>query len=271
MFASLCPHIYARISKTIITPLDNPNHTDHRLEKLPFEKWRYWILFAEESLREIDKLQHAANLIHNDLSFGYTVFEEGSYKGGSTGNAYELSHYFGDAISLLMESPKTLKTEELELIGKYHNLINSLDPEFQPIYRVLQSFQHLKYIPDFSDLKIIGYFSIIESLITHPPKILGSEDSITHQIKTKIPLLQRRFDRVIDYSEFFREAKEEKIWTKLYEYRSRVAHGGELDFKKSLRILKSHQAVQGFLKEITKLLIISSLRDPGFIFDLQRC
>jgi hypothetical protein len=108
-------------------------------------------------------------------------------------------------------------------------------------------------------------------LITHNPKLEDRGDSITHQMKSKIPLLSHRFDRPLDYS-IFQDANKEKIWSALYKYRSAIAHGGVPDFEdKELRVLKDSSNAKIFLKETVKALLRHCLKEPELFRDLREC
>ncbi len=129
---------------------------------------------------------------------------------------------------------------------------------------------HLKQLPHGSPLRVVGYFGILESLLTHPPKPTDPYDSITRQVKKKLALLDRRFVRAIDYNGFG-EVNPEKVWTKMYAYRSVVAHGGMPDFTGELAALKSPKQALKLLKETTKALIRHTLSEPQLIVDLREC
>jgi hypothetical protein len=73
----------------------------------------------------------------------------------------------------------------------------------------------LKALPQHSGLKFLGYFGILESLLTHPPKPSDPCDSSTRQVRTKIALLDNRFNQKIDYSDFS-GASAQTVWTKMF-------------------------------------------------------
>lgn len=121
-------------------------------------------------------------------------------------------------------------------------------------------------------LKTLSYFSIIECLLTHQPKPSDTMDSLTRQITYKMLLLSKRFERELVYKTHFPSSTEpEKVWRMLYQYRSVIAHGGEVDFGKTFSTLVSRDKVTDFLKEGLKLLLLYSLKEPEFLADLQKC
>jgi hypothetical protein len=114
----------------------------------------------------------------------------------------------------------------------------------------------------------LGVFAVIESLLTHDPQ--GSHDSLTHQIKGKMALLEKRFHNPLDYS-CFASAKSETIWGKLYSYRSAIAHGDTPDFKGTLSVLKDQMTAVSFLDSAAKALLRHALEEPELILDLRPC
>src|SRR5690606_9213645 len=101
----------------------------------------------------------------------------------------------------------------------------------------------------------------------HKPGNKEIGDSLCHQITTKVPLLSRRFDNPLDYSEF--KSKESTVWNKLYEFRSSIAHGDEPDFSSKLAALKSAQVAERFLHEATRKLLAHALEEPALYDSLK--
>ena len=91
----------------------------------------------------------------------------------------------------------------------------------------------LKALPNYSPLRFLGYFAILESLLTHAPKPSDPYSSITRQVQKKLILLDHRWTHKINYGPFG-EAKPEKVWSTMYGYRSLIAHGGQPDFSGEL-------------------------------------
>ena len=57
----------------------------------------------------------------------------------------------------------------------------------------------------------------------------------------------------------------------MYEYRSRLAHGGEGDFSGKLQVLGSPDRALELLKQTVKTAIRQALIEPQLIFDLRNC
>jgi hypothetical protein len=116
----------------------------------------------------------------------------------------------------------------------------------------------------------LGYFAILESILTHNPIPTDPYDSITRQVKKKLALLNNRWSEKIDYSVFGGVAAE-KLWTKMYAYRSSLAHGGKADFARDLRLLGSHFQALNLIKGTVKKIIRHSLDESQLLVDLRDC
>jgi hypothetical protein len=76
----------------------------------------------------------------------------------------------------------------------------------------------------------------------------------------------------LDYSFFPQLNTGDKIWRTLYELRSRIAHGGKVDFADNkLKHLKDMHAAVTFLYTSAKALLRLALKEPELIQDLQHC
>jgi len=266
--------------------------------QLTQQDWKYWIIVSKDRKSDKNrrnifyKIEHSLSMLSNDLELGPVFFDP-------SGNRYEwnlryIYNYFLDYP--YGRRPATqITSKDIEEIGPIYNLFNDFfdkmyldkflikggkmvkikddyQDNFQHIDQAVHRFLQLRVLPRYSGLTIIGLFSIIESLITHKPT-QNLHDSLKHQIKTKIPLLNRRFQRTLDYGRYFNSAKEETIWSKLYDFRSKIVHDGSEDIEKDkdLKILTNLVSVTDFLKEAVKLLILLALKEPEFITDLKKC
>lgn len=254
-------------NRAVRQPPVNPNSVSWHYEPLSIEQWNYWIIEYEGWGDEIQPLQHAADLLDNDLEFGFRFH---GTKSGYDIVYNERANVFYSKISEL-EEPLPFTTEHVEELRTNYDLIKQVAQDYPHVAHSLHNYSDSKTLPARSGLIVIAYFSIIESLITHQPKLTESLDSLTHQIRTKIPLLSKRFHRPLPCSTHFPGEKDDKIWKVLYAYRNDIAHGREPDFKSKLRVLKNHTTVSSFLNDTVKLLLRFTLNDPVFIGDLQKC
>ena len=247
-----------------VTELDENRKEGHLL---PPNEWRYYVISFSPTNNKLRDLEYAANLLKNDISLGYIFFASGiGY------DMAQISTFFGDRHGQ-MEIPKPIADDELGQITTNYGLITGLDKTRYPnVSRAVADFHQTKAITNRSTLKVLSYFSIIECLLTHPPLPADRTDSVTRQITSKICLLSKRFQRELQYESFFPNIVEpEKVWKRLYTYRSLLAHGGDIDFHQKFSALISTDNIRFFLVETLKLLILYALKEPEFLADLQKC
>ena len=245
----------------------------HR-ELLPPEKWKYWVIAFNGSNFQIRDLEYAAQLIEHDLDFGFELFfNDENQEGEWAGNSYLPMHLVERYNSPEEANLNAVKVSSFELnqLANNYDKIKSLPKRFSFIDHSIKNFFEIKKLPKRSDLRVVGYFSIIEALITHDPRLNESLDSIGHQVRNKIVLLKKKFSRQISEDTYFLHAKVDKIWQQLYSYRSCVAHGNIPDFKTKFQILKDRENVNRFLKEIIKELLVLAFNEPEFFEDLKNC
>jgi hypothetical protein len=240
------------------------------------ENWRYWVIAIEGHYNQIEPLKRATSLLKNDLELGITFFRDFLPTSSTGGFAYGfdwsslVSYYLQNAPG--PQPVVTLSRAELDEIQRNHALITSALPQYEHIEKSFERFRVLKSLPRESELTVIGLFSIIESLISHAPDPKDPNDSLTRQIREKMKLVSKRFDRSLDYGAYFDpSAKDETIWTKLYTYRSRIVHGSHTEFNGDLHVLRNKESTLAFLKETVKLLLLLSLKEPVLLTDLKAC
>lgn len=244
-------------------------------ENLGRDKWKYWVIVSEAIN---DRIFHGIELVGHMLpaafDIGFVLFYDlPDMQGDVTGlrpmpiHIIERYSSFEQAYS----NAEVLRRDQIEGLKDLYQLLISLPSDYNFISKALNNFSNLQRIPDSSELKIVGYFSIIESLITHPPRLTESLDSINHQIKNKLILLRKKYSRQISLNQYFQVAPEKTIWGKLYSYRSDVAHGGDVSFETKYQILKSRESVITFLRDNIKELLLLAFRDPVFISDFREC
>lgn len=246
---------------------------------LPRDQWRYWVIAYEEQNLGYPKLVNAAKLLETDFELGLEVyFPEADQRGMPSG--CRLPHADFDPLDRdfaeMFEPPRTLTVDSIaeipKLIAKIQETSERL-PFFQNALRTFILVDSRLALPDF---RIVGFFSVIEALITHKPRAAETLDSISHQVVNKAILLCKRFKRRIDPIQFFALNKtdytEEKVWKALYSLRSCIAHGDTPDLqKKDFRIFKNRQAPPRFLREVIKELLILALNEPSLVQDLRNC
>jgi hypothetical protein len=149
-------------------------------------------------------------------------------------------------------------------LATHDNGILDLDKIFRLIFQ-------LKDLPRFSPLQILGYFAVLESILTHAPNPEDRYDSITRQIKQKLALLNKRWNPPLDYSAF-PKLSHDKVWSKMYAYRSAIAHGSTPNFAAGdLSALGKAENANLLISAAVRKTICHALEEPQLIADLQNC
>lgn len=259
-----------------ISPYENnahtsPDRTRRHFEKLPQESWRYWIIEFDGTNSELQELQFACALVPNDIELGFWFISHEPFIGSGLGwDPSSIHTFLHSHITGFMEA-KQIDKSDLDQIRRNYEEIKKLSPDYVHIRRALLRYDQLRWLPRGSEMVVIGLFSIIESLISHAPKLTDSADSLSHQLRTKLPLLRKRFVDSLDHSSQFPGIKEENLWKKLYAYRSKIVHGEGSQMSGDLTSLGNVASVITFLRETSKRLLQLSLREPQFMTDLKKC
>jgi len=94
----------------------------------------------------------------------------------------------------------------------------------------ITEFMDLDRLPDYSLLKHLGYFSILEGLLSHAPAPKDPYDSIARQLERNLKLVTYELKKEgIELGlDCFGATSIKKIVSALYSYRSSIAHGGKV-------------------------------------------
>jgi len=255
----------------ILAVLGNkPGNISYKHNALATDEWHYWIIQVQGTNSELQELSYALALMENDIELGFFVISTGTLGDGFVWHSQHLHTFFND-YELQASSPKEITDVDLKLAEDCYSKLKSIPKEYPHIKRAFQLFDMLRCIPMTSELTVIGLFAVIESLLTHAPNDKDPADSLVRQIKHKIPLVRKRCRRTIDHKTIFNNIKEDKLWEKLYAYRSKVVHGESVTLSQNLSVLKDQKTIVKFLREMVKLLLIGSLDEPILMSDLKEC
>ena len=191
---------------------------------------KYYVIAFRGPNTVVADLQVTFAISPIELEIGFTVTQYGA----SSGTHWQAAHLsnalhrasLGRGFLVNIEAAGVAQIRDL-----HHRLWSGDDPRILPVRRVASEVAALKALPDSSRLSILGYFAALESILTHQPKPSDPYDSITRQIKKKLQLLDNRWPRPLDYAPFG-TVDRGKLWGAMYAYRSAIAHGSEIDFKK---------------------------------------
>jgi hypothetical protein len=216
-------------------------------------------------------LFRAANLVEPGLNAFAQIYTTKEFGSGT------VTGWGGDSVQALTayEIPQSQLLQTLdeaavaELIDAHRCLI-ALDKSKHPgIERSVETLQRLRRISRGTDLRILGLFAILEMLLTHNPNDKEIGDSLSHQISTKIPLLSARFSSPLDYCCFEAGATEATIWKRLYEYRSKIAHGDSAEINGRLSVLRSREVAASFLERAVRCVVRHALNEPTLVDALK--
>ena len=242
----------------------------------PANQWRYFVIELDLAFEDFDLLEQASTIARCGLEIGFAVSRTTFEKLELAASIYRPPQLFQSltALSEVHHSEigggKTIAKSDGKDVAEIYARLKLHDHSLLDLRRILIQLLELKDLPHFSPLQILGYFAILESILTHQPNPEDRYDSITRQITQKLALLDRRWQPPLNYADFG-AAKHETIWSKMYAYRSAIAHGTAPDFSSKLSILKSAECANLLIKETVKQVIRHSLVEPTLIADLHNC
>ena len=187
------------------------------------DEWRYHVIEFKGSSDQVYKFAKASVLTENRLALGPVLASAGAGLSiEATGELVRIwnEHRRGRASLLVLDSAAI---EDLRLVFEK---LDAMRHDIANLKDAMQRFSQLDSIPEHSLMRFLGYVSVLESLITHPPKHSDPYDSLTRQVRQKMLLLGSRSKLRIPYEVLDDHANPSTLWTKIYSYRSDVAHGG---------------------------------------------
>lgn len=230
-------------------------------------EWRYFVISSTGSAQVPYELSLAFELVRAELEVGI-AFHTTPIQGFGW-NPARLVHFLEGVLwdsSFFIE----VSASDAEEIQAIRSQLQNHDATLLDVRSLTGQLAQLKAFPHSSPLRFLGYFAILESILTHAPKPSDPYDSITRQVMRKLALLNHRFPRGMDYSAFG-GAPEETVWKRMYGYRSQLAHGGQPQFTGEFQVLVSHNAALKLIKEAVKATIRHALSEPQLLVDLREC
>jgi hypothetical protein len=240
---------------------------------VPREQWRYHVVTHERVSQENRDIVTALEIGSPSIWCAYyrqtdQAFGRGVLDGGWDDPIAAHTHYQSFSF---MVPPVVVDQAFVERAERTFTNLRRLDKEqFPEIERALSTVVELRrFVHFFSPIRVLSLFAILEMLLTHQPR-LETDDSITHQLTTKIDFLSPRLIEPLDYTALG-TAPAQKIWKALYAYRSALAHGRQVNFKTApdLRILGDERRAREFLDDSVRRLIRHALSDPVVFRDIR--
>jgi hypothetical protein len=240
-------------------------------------EWRYFIIEFDGDDSGIRSLEQAEDLLcgrHFELGLVHLTAEGSDWivgRGIRTPPS-DLPMDERGPLQLDVKEPDLLALREVQGQLAEH------DHEVVDLRGVLRELYELRMVDPRARLRFLAYFAVLESVLTHKPKPEDRYDSITRQVKAKMRLIANRTRFSPTYVQHFGDAQD-KIWDKLYEYRSAIAHGGYTDLTSGagrkidgkLSALRSHDNAMAFLIKATSCVLRFALTEPELLRDLHNC
>ena len=239
---------------------------------LPADQWRYFVIEFQGSNATIAGIERALCIAPLELKIGFTLLHEALPGTGAPVLLYHVGRLFSQLQSLENTTLPffDVTSAVAKNIGLLYEQLKNSSQTLVNLARFTQQMLELDALPSTSSLLFLGYFAVLESLLTHQPNPKDTIDSITRQVKRKIILLDNRWQPRIDYSQF-PNSTPDKVWSLMYSYRSCLAHGGEPDFKKELQLLLDSGCALKLLRQTVKSILRQALAEPQLIVDLRNC
>jgi hypothetical protein len=252
------------------TKKESDDHTSYPV--LPKEEWRYFVIDFEGSNLEIAEFEQTLSVADVELKLGFTVLKEAFVGTNIPTLLFDPARLFSQVqrtvrgdLQFVVMNPSIASD-----ISALDQTIKAYDAKVINIERLSKQLLELDALPYASPLLFLGYFAILESLLTHQPDAKDTIDSITRQVKRKLMLLDNRWKPPLDYAPF-KGGTPESVWNKMYAYRSALAHGSEPDFKGNLNLLGDHRAALSLLRQAVKSVLRQAVAEPLLIRDLRDC
>jgi hypothetical protein len=233
----------------------------------PRHLWNYCIVHFDGDDEDLAKLEYALDFIYFAPVLAISLFESG----GLAWNSRYLGHGLMQRLLHWASTAHEFKFPA-NVLPTVRAIYSSLKPLAQDdsLLRPFRRFHLLKHLPVDSDAHVLGLFSVIEMILTHKPSE-NLHDSLRHQVSTKMELLSKRFMKNELYDLFPKVGRAE-LWKALYDWRSLIAHGEDVDFKKgTLQKLETSEKARVFLDLSVRLLLKTWIDERELVLDLKRC
>lgn len=242
-------------------------------EKLPVDQWRYFVIsFPAYPDATVCAIERALSLATPDVRLGFSVIKAQYKELTMPALSFEPARLFQQIQRVRTGSLRFVDVNESD-VGGFVTLctqISNFKHDCVDMDSLIGQVIDLEALPERSPLVFLGYFALLESILTHQPKKSDTIDSITRQIIRKTALLDNRWQPRLDYSDF-NGARPETVWSAMYNYRSCLAHGGRPDFAKDLKVLSDRWNALRLLKDTLKATVRQVLAEPQLVVDLRNC
>lgn len=247
-----------------------PGSVSYSTTDLPKDEWRYHVITFEGTNAKLHDFVDASVLTRSRLELGPMVFAMPGLKSPGFGGGTALGRLW-EELAYSDEPFLTLNTTELDDLKLVYQKVGDIENNRVELRDTMKRFAQLDGISKSSPLRFLGYVSILESMITHAPDPKDPYDTLTRQVRQKMLLVGRRCLIPVPYEIFGTGTEPDTLWTRLYEYRSAIAHGATANFSGRLQCLKNPAAALDFISSATVAVMRQALEEPDLIADLRAC
>lgn len=203
-------------STTALVPLDQ---SDFRYYCLEFSGW------APPSFHDVEMV---AQIMEPPLHFSHHVYSSEPYGAGEDRGYGHQTHFPRGIQERWGPRPVVqLDASYLAELGRNAQLFVDLQSTNDLVKNAMSLYRDLNNVPPNHPLRFLGLIAVLECVLCHKPKVAENADSLGHQIKTKIALLDSRPNAAIPAVAFM---PLERTWSALYGLRSSIAHGDSATF-----------------------------------------
>jgi hypothetical protein len=232
----------------------------------PESEWRYFVVSYEGLNGRMGTLEEVFDIAPLELEVGLILSDDIRQF-----HAARLFHGTHELNPTSLDFFKDVTVADVETITRLREKLERHDHGVIDLKKPLLQLRTLKAMQRRSALRFLGYFSVLESLLTHNPSPSDTIDSITRQVKRKLALLDHRWTPRLNYAPFGTTTSE-KVWVAMYAYRSAIAHGATVNFQdRDLRPLGNEQQSLALLIEAVKAIVRYALDEPQLVADLKDC
>jgi hypothetical protein len=250
--------------------------------------WRYFVIEYPQKendfinvksapRRRLTRFLTAALISEANLQWGYESLANPENPVCPTTCCADVIHAYHDYLHqriLRQKAIQELTEGQVDGIKAIFTALEQLTEQHKSILEACELYRGSHGISINSNFRILALFATIELLVTHKPSVNETGDSLTRQIKGKLPLLSHRFRGPYSPTEWFPSAGN-KIWGKLYAYRSAIAHGNQIDFESrgdvGFKELCSSRDIFFFLDDFVRRLLRHAAVEPQLYLDIKEC
>jgi|GEM_PF-6811575 len=240
------------------------------------ENWYYWLIeFLDTKAINIDNVLNSLSLMKSEINWLCGTTSDYTFDKNNEPFFWSFSGGLTRPFNMFLNS---FKGNDTVLVNKdiieFQNIFEKLNrimesSDFSFIKRAIENYEEINIIDDWSNLKIIGYSSILETLLTDYKQ---KTKPISQQIETKSVLINSKFHEKINFHEILgcsNETKESTIINRLYKYRNDIAHGNKIDFVDKYKMFKNHRTILYCYKVLVKRIIKFGLENPEKLLEIK--